>query len=182
MQTNSDKIAALRRDITAQIVALMKDNKLEELELLEKEELDDPTYVMVLCNSGDWHESVVNRVRLVGDGIELHCSDEYVDAVLGSSELACNPLERLESSRQNILQTLGLPDNSDSRKPEAGCSVCGGEKENHDENYQSKASITLVGGRLPVLTVQQDDWAGRDPDTTCATINFCPFCGRKLTK
>jgi hypothetical protein len=110
MINNTDKIAALRREIISQIVATMKENNLEELELLDENELDDPTYVLVRCNNGDWCESVVKKVSVVGEGIELHCNDENVDAVLGSAELACNPLERLESVRQNILQTLELPD------------------------------------------------------------------------
>ena len=61
------------------------------------------------------------------------------------------------------------------------CPVCEGCTTKSDENYQSKSSIAFVGGKLPVLTTLHEDWAGRDPDTTCITINFCPFCGRKLT-
>ncbi len=112
MQTNNDKIAALRREITAQIVALMKNNELEELELLEEDELDDPTYILFPSDKGNWYESVVRKVVLIGGDIELQCYDEddNVDAVIGSSELACNVLERLESIRQNVIQTLEITD------------------------------------------------------------------------
>ncbi len=181
MSIYNEKSAAVRRELTARIVALMKDNNLTEVDFIE-EELDDPTYVMVPMNSGDWYESIVKKVSLVGDGIELHCRDEYVDAVLDGNDLACLPPERLESLRRNILQTLGLADTSDPGTPEAGCPVCEGGQEECDGNYRSKASITLAGGKLPVLTVRQEDWAGRDPDATCITIDFCPFCGRKLRK
>jgi hypothetical protein len=112
MQTNEDKIAALRRDITALIAALMKGNNLEEIELLDEDELDDPTKILIQCNNGDWCEAVVKKVSLADDGIEIHCEGHYenISAVLDSTELACNPPECLESVRQNIFQTLGLED------------------------------------------------------------------------
>ncbi len=112
MKSNLEKISVLRDELTAQIVALMKENNLEELELLEEEELDDPTYILFPSDKGNWYEAVVRKVILVGNDFELQCydNDDNVDAVIGSAELACNALERLESIRQNILQTLEITD------------------------------------------------------------------------
>ncbi len=111
MQTNNQKINALRSDITAQIVALMKNNNLKEVEFIE-EELDDPTYVLWADNDGEWSESIVKKVSLCGEGIELHCDDEHGKVDIESHELACNHLGWLENIRQNILQALEITDTS----------------------------------------------------------------------
>jgi hypothetical protein len=85
----------------------------------------------------------------------------------------------IEASAMYAMDLTVIPDLRTLRKV---CPVCEGDKEKYDDNYQSKCSISLVGGKLPVLTVQQEDWAGRDADTICTTIMFCPYCGRKLTE
>jgi sulfite reductase alpha subunit-like flavoprotein len=110
MQTNEDKITALRREITAQIVALMKENNLEELEF-DEDKLEDPTYVLWANNDGDWYESIVKKVSLVsGSGIVLYCDDENGTAIMNLFDLACQHLDWLENIRKNIIQTLDLAD------------------------------------------------------------------------
>jgi hypothetical protein len=114
MQTNSYKIAALRREITAQIVALMKENNLKELELNTEPDVPegqcDPIDVLWADNDGDWYESPVQKVILAGDSIELYCDNEHGCVTIESYEFACNHLGWLEEIRQGIIITLGLSD------------------------------------------------------------------------
>ncbi len=102
---------------------------------------------------------------------------DWVNVEADGLEDAKRKAREIEASMLYSMDLTAIPD---LRTLKMVCPVCECGETKSDENYQSKSSITLVGGRLPVLTVQHDDWAGRDPDTTCTTINFCPFCGRKL--
>ncbi len=109
MSKYTEKIDALRREITVEIVALMREHSLDEVKF-DEVIIDDPTYVLWQANSGNWHESIVKKVVLSGDGFELYCDDENGSAVLGSAEMSCNRLENLEGVRMNILQHLSLSD------------------------------------------------------------------------
>lgn len=112
MQTNNDKISALRREITAQIVALMKEHNLEEIELNTDDDtpegLCDPVYVLWADDDGNWSESPVKKVILDGENIQLFCDNEHGRVIIGPCEFACQMVEWLEEIRLGILKTLGL--------------------------------------------------------------------------
>lgn len=112
MQTNYDKIHALRRVITAQIVAMMKEHNLEEIELNTDDDtpegLCDPAYVHWADNDGYWFEAPVKKVILNSDGIELYCENEHGHVIIGPLDFACQMVEWLEDIRMGIIKTLGI--------------------------------------------------------------------------
>ena len=97
-------------------------------------------------------------------------ADSLGDAKLKAREIKSSMLYAMDLAATPNLRTL-----------KKVCPFCECDEIKSDDNYQSMSSISLVGGELPVLTVQHKDWNGGNPDTTCTTIYFCPFCGRKLT-
>jgi hypothetical protein len=117
------------------------------------------------------------KVAVSKDGRFLR--HDWIDVEANNLDEARQKAREIKASTMYAMDLTASPDLRTLRKV---CPVCEGGKVECDENYQSKSTITFVGGDRPVLCVVHEDCAGRDHDTTCTTINFCPFCGRKLTK
>jgi hypothetical protein len=107
MESFQDKINALRKELIQSIVTILKNNGLQEIELIADEE-DDITYVIWFDNDGNVYDSPVKKVSLDHDSICLDVYDEYenISSTLYQYDLGCMHLDWLEHIRENILKTI----------------------------------------------------------------------------
>ena len=93
MEDYQYRVNRLRMEIVNSIINLLKEHRLEELEL--DDDLDDLCYVVWFDNNGNAYDSPVRKVSLDENGICLDVEDEDTGfaATLYSHDLGCQNLD-----------------------------------------------------------------------------------------
>lgn len=108
-------VDSLRKNLQAEIVALLREHHLTELSLGKEGTLSGPTFIIDYCErSACWNELQVIAVGICEDGdLFLRVANDIEDVVMtiyaSGMSIATHNIDWLLGIRDNIRETLELP-------------------------------------------------------------------------
>lgn len=105
-------------NLMASVLAILKNNNLNELSLGDMDELSDPTYVIWWDNSGTPYEDPVIKITSDNDGLSFKIDARDFGNTVTVQDYDIDRLEWWQSIHANMLEVL-------QRDGKRRCPVCG---------------------------------------------------------